>query len=104
MFALKTLILLTLALKALTLELDKNQTISIIAGIIDGVIKKDHLKELEACLNESEEITSQLQEIKEDLESKNINAMFEGLRLVGKLIISLPEQLEDCKDIKDDLA
>ena len=29
--------------------------------------------------------------------------MFEGLRNIGKLVISLPSELKDCENIKDDL-
>lgn len=91
---------------ATTLELeklDKNQTISIIAGLINGVIEKDHLQDIQECLSENEEITDLLSEIRTDLESKNINAMFEGLRLVGKLIINVPAQLSKCENVTEDL-
>lgn len=70
-----------------------NATISIIAGILNGVTNVENLDELKECLQNNTEVTELLEEIKEDISSKNINGMFEGMRLIGKLIVQLPSQL-----------
>ncbi|CDW72936.1 UNKNOWN [Stylonychia lemnae] len=105
MLKLKIFVLFALAIQTLsaTVQVDKNKTISIIAGFLEGIVEQDHLSDLQECLQDSEELTEQLEEIQNDLESRNINAMFDGLKLIGKLVLSLPSQLKDCEKIKDDL-
>ena len=84
-------------------SLDREATIQILSGLMKGIIMKDNLEEMQICLKDTSKISDQLEEIKEDLKSKNIYGVFEGLKLAGLLMSQLPAELQDCEGMREDM-
>eukprot|EP00347_Sterkiella_histriomuscorum_P015766 403355760 len=81
-----------------------NATIAIIAGLMNGVTNSEtNLEQLSECLKNNSDITELLSEIKEDISTKNINSMFEGMRLIGKLVVMLPPVLIKCENMTNEV-
>ena len=68
-----------------------------------GVIEKDNLEELKQCMNDADELAVMIEEIQEDLRSKDLFKMFEGIKLLGEVITMVPEKLRECEEIRSDV-
>ena len=98
------LLLSILSLHASTsLAITGEQAIEVVAGIMKGVIEKDNLEELKKCMNDADQIAVLIEEVQEDLSSKDLFKMFEGIKLLGEVISMVPVKLKDCETIKPDV-
>ena len=60
--------------------LNTKQTLDFVAGLMDGVIEKDNLKELELCYTDVEKVTNELEEIAHEFEKMSIFGMLEAMK------------------------
>ena len=75
-----------------------------IAGLIDGLISKDDLPELQKCLKNAESLEVELTNVIADLEKGDLESIIKAAQEVGQIIKEVPEDLAECKDIQDDVT
>lgn len=87
------------AVQALTAE----QTVEIIAGIMDGVILKDNLVEIKTCITDVDTVTKEVEDIAADFEKMSIYGIFSGIKELGTLLSQFSGFLNQCESIKPDV-
>ena len=75
-----------------------------IAGLIYGLIGKDDLPELQKCLKDSEKLDQEISEAIADFSKGDFQDVLKGVEVIGEIIKELPQDLQDCGDIQDDVA
>ena len=75
-----------------------------VAGVIEGLIQKDDLPELQKCLSNTETVQTEVTKIVNELSKGDLTDVIQGVKDAIALISELPEDLVDCKDIQDDVT
>ena len=85
-------------------NLTPEQAIEFVAGMIYGFIEKDDLKELETCIQNADQLADEVSEAIADFEKADLTDIIAGVELVGKVIQELPTDVQNCENVKDDVA
>ncbi|CDW78581.1 UNKNOWN [Stylonychia lemnae] len=80
-----------------------NETIAVVAGLLDGVIKKDDLKELTTCMTDVDDVSKSVETIYSDLSSMTMTGLLSGLEEAAKLVAFLPRDFQQCEGIRPDI-
>ncbi len=78
-------------------------TIEVIAGIMDGIIQADDLTILEQCLTNVDTLTDEIEVAVADFEKLSFDGIVAGIEEVGTILLQLPSDLKDCTAIMSDL-
>merc|ERR1719164_319375 len=74
-----------------------------LAGMIEGLIQKDDLSEIQKCMTEGDGVADQVEKIINEIAKGDLPDVIAGVTDAYNLIQKLPQELEECKDINDDL-
>ena len=74
------------------------------AGLIEGLIGKDDLPELQKCLKNAESVEVELTNIIADLEKADLGDIIKAAQEIGQVIKELPADLQDCESIQGDVT
>ena len=88
---------------AVTYKIDLVAVEELVAGIVEGFIKKDDLMEIEQCLENGDRLEAKVEQIIEDLPTLNISKIIDAIKVMADIVEELPQDLEDCKNISGDL-
>merc|ERR1712046_438265 len=75
-----------------------------VAGLIQGLIQKDDLPDLQKCMKNAESLEVELTGVIADLEKGDLQDIIKAAQEVGQIIKEVPVDLADCKDIQGDLT
>lgn len=75
-----------------------------IGGVIQGLIQKDDLPELQKCLKNTEVVQVEVNKIIEELQKGDLTDIVQAVNDAIALIQELPTDLQDCKSIQDDVT
>jgi hypothetical protein len=85
------------------LGMTPEQVAQFVAGIIDGLIGKNDLPEIQKCMKDSAGLDQDIEEAIQDFQKGDVPDIIKGVQAVGKIIQELPNDLQDCGDIQDDV-
>ena len=75
-----------------------------LGGVIEGLINKDDLPELQKCLKNTTTVQVEVNQIVEELSKGDLTDVIKGIQDAITLIQELPTDLVDCKDIQGDVT
>ena len=75
-----------------------------VAGVINGLIQKDDLPEIQKCLANTETVTAEVNKIVNEMSVGSLTAIIQGIKDAAALIQELPTDLKDCENIQDDVT
>jgi len=75
-----------------------------VAGLMYGLINKDDLPQIQACLKNAESLEVELTGAIADLEKGDLESIIKAAQEIGQIIKELPKDLADCKDIQGDIT
>ena len=87
-----------------TVALTGGDVVTIVAGIMDGVIHKDDLAELQTCMTGADSLTDEFESAVADFEAGGIQGITQGIMEVAQIFNDLPQDLGNCVSISDDLS
>ncbi len=73
--------------------------IEIIAGIINGVIQKNDLSEIEACISDVGGMEDNIERAVKDFEDGSPVAIIEGIMEIEQFVLKIPPTLRGCTAI-----
>ena len=76
----------------------------ILAGLIEGMIGQNDLKEIEACYGGSKEMTHELKKAISKFEGGGWNNITQGALQVVEIGLQIPKELHTCTNMSEDLA
>ena len=86
-----------------TLEINPEQTAEFVAGIIDGLIGKNDLPEIQKCLSDSTNLDQDIEKAISDFSKGDGPDIIKGVEAIGRIVQELPVDLQDCGDIQGDI-
>ena len=75
-----------------------------VAGVMYGLIQKDDLPEIQKCLANAEILEVEITGALSDFSKGDISDMIKAVQEFGVIIGQLPEDLNECKNIQDDIT
>ena len=99
---LATICLLLIFVQA-SVAISAEGVIEIIAGIINGVIEKNDLQEIEACITNVDDMTINIERAIEGFEEGDAVGILEGLMEIEQFVLKIPPTLKGCVAIQDDI-
>ena len=82
-----------------SLEMTPEQIAEFVAGIVQGLIGKNDLPEIQHCIQDSSQLEQDIEEAISDFSKGDISDIIKGAQAVGRIIQEFPTALADCKDI-----
>ncbi len=82
-----------------TVALTGGNVIEIIAGIMDGVIHKDDLAELQQSMTGADSLTDEFETAVSDFEQGGISGITGGIMEIATVFSELPQDLGNCVTI-----
>ena len=74
-----------------------------VAGVMYGLIQKDDLPEIQKCLKNGEKLEVEITNALSDFSKGDIESMIKAVQEFGMIIEELPQDLQDCEAIEDDV-
>lgn len=87
-----------------TYALSGTDVIKITAGLIDGVVHKDDLNVLLNCFQGADSLTGDFEAMVNDFKLGGISGISNGIQVMATIIQELPNDLQTCSSIEDDLT
>ena len=75
-----------------------------LAGMIQGLIQKDDLKNIQNCLTNGETVVAEITTAVSDIEKADVADIIAGVTELGKLLSQLPQDFTNCKGMTADVA
>ena len=100
----RTLICMLLAFFCATsYAITAEDTIEIIAGLIDGIIQENDLAILQSCLTDVDDITNEIINAVNDFEEGTYASVILGIEQLCEVLLQLPADLKGCSAMGSDL-
>lgn len=90
--------------KAKMVGVSKSQAVQFLSGLFTGLIKEDHLANIQACMADEPEVATQVSAALTDFEKRDLDGILNGIKAIGDLLPSLPKDVKDCRAVKSDFA
>ena len=74
-----------------------------LGGLIKGLIQKDDLPEIKACMKDEGVLQGEIQSAVGDFEQHDLAGLVGGIKMVGEIIEQADADLQDCEGMKDDI-
>ena len=75
-----------------------------VGGLIEGLIQKDDLPEIQECMKNTETVATEVNKIVNEMSAGTFDAIIQGVKDIAALIQQLPTDLKDCENIQGDVA
>ena len=79
------------------------QTDEFVAGLINGLIGKNDLTEIEKCLKNTQLLEQNIEVALADVERGDMNDVIKGVREFGDVLMQLPQDMATCTSIQPDV-
>ena len=73
-------------------------------GMIDGLIMKDNLPEMQKCLGDAKTLAPEVQKIVNEMAKGDLSDVIAGIKDAVALVKSLPTEFKECETVQDDIA
>merc|ERR1719353_2676359 len=73
-------------------------------GMIDGLIMKDNLPEMQKCLVDAKPIATEVQKIVNEMAKGDLSDVIAAIKDAVALVQSLPTEFKECENVQDDLT
>merc|ERR1712100_242380 len=74
-----------------------------LAGMIEGLIQKDDLKNIQTCLTDGDTVVAEITSAVSDIEKGDVADIIKGVQVLGTLIGQLPDEFQHCKSMDADV-
>ena len=74
------------------------------AGLIEGLIGKDDLPEIQKCLKNTEALEQEITNAISDLSKGDLGDIIKAVQEIGQIVRELPADLDDCQNIQGDVT
>ena len=74
-----------------------------VAGLIFGLVNHNDFPYIETCLQDARTLDEEITEALADFAKKDIYSILDGIKLIGKALTELPQDLGQCKEMQADL-
>jgi hypothetical protein len=91
------------ALAASTNAIDFNGSVQLVAGLMDGLIGKNDLPELQQCMQDDQALVNDINTAISDFEQGSVQSIIAGVQEGMKIAGEFPTALADCQNISDDI-
>lgn len=71
---------------------------------MDGIIQKDDLSEIQACLTNAESLQTEIAAAVHDFSQGGVENYIDAVKQIGKIVQQLPTDLSSCQNIQGDLT
>ena len=68
-----------------------------VAGLIDGLVNKQDLPELQVCMKDAENLSDDIVTLIADLKQKDLSGIVSALQVVIDILNKMDQDLSDCK-------
>ena len=92
------------ALAASTNAIDFNGSVNFVAGLMDGLIGKNDLPELQKCMTDDQALVNDINTAISDFEQGSVQSIIAGVQEGMKIAGEFPTALADCQNIGDDIS
>lgn len=100
---LSTLFVASTLLQTQAVNITTSEAVDFVAGVIDGVILKDNLKEIKQCITNVDTVKSEVETIINGFESLTVIGITEAIETFAKLASEVPVDFQQCEGIRPDL-
>ena len=83
---------------------DANAVQEFVAGVVDGLINKDDLPEIQKCMTNTKTVSTEVMAIANEIAKGDMADVIKGVTDAIKLIQELPADLKDCQNLQGDLT
>merc|ERR1719453_369209 len=73
-------------------------------GMIDGLIMKDNLPEMQKCLGDAKPIAADVRKIVNEMAKGDLSDVIAGIKDAIALVETLPTEFKECENVQDDLT
>merc|ERR1712167_290021 len=94
----------TVAQIAESLTIGPQDVAELIAGVIEGMIGKNDLPEIQKCLTDSAGLEKEIAEAIADFEKGDVGDIIAGIQIMVGVVQEFPQDLQDCEGIQGDIA
>ena len=75
-----------------------------VAGLLYGMVQKDDLPQIQNCLTNAESLEVEITNAVSDISKGDFQDVLKAVQEIGQIIKELPTDLDECKDIQDDIT
>merc|ERR1719162_146348 len=73
-------------------------------GMIDGLVMKDNLPEMQKCLGDAKPIAADVQKIVNEMAKGDFSDVVAGINDALALLENLPTKFKECENVQDDIT
>lgn len=84
--------------------IDPTDVVGFMDGLIFGLLQKEDLPEIQACLQHAPEVASEISDAIQDFTKGDVADIIAGIGEIGKVIESLPDEFKDCQSMQGDIS
>lgn len=85
------------------LMIEPTQVVDFMDGLVFGLLQKEDLPEIQACIQHAPDIAKQISTAVEDFEKADFADIIKGISAIGAIVQNLPEDFKDCEGMDGDL-
>merc|ERR1711998_468418 len=85
-------------------DLGVNDVEEFVMGLMEGLIQKDSLPEIQKCMKNTSTVATEVNKIVNEMSAGTMQAIIQGVKDLATLIQELPTDLKDCENIQDDVS
>ena len=86
-----------------TVSIDLTGVEEFVAGVVEGFVHKNDLKEIEACLTDADTLEGEIEAIVQDLSTLDITHIIDAVKKIVTLVQQIPDDLKNCEGIQGDI-
>ena len=75
-----------------------------VAGLMYGLIEKDDLPEIQKCMKNADALEAEITNVVSDISKGEFQDVLKAVQEIGQITKELPQDLDECKAIDDDVA
>merc|ERR1712167_424180 len=87
-----------------SLTIGPEDVAELLAGVIEGMIGKNDLPEIQKCLTDSSGLEKEISEAISDFEKGDVGDIIAGIQIMMGVVQEFPQDLQDCQGMSDDIA
>merc|ERR1719454_2303887 len=87
-----------------TVSIDLTGVEEFVAGVVEGFVHKNDLKEIEACLTDADTLEGEIEAIVKDLSTLDITHIIDAVKKIVTLVQQIPDDLKNCEGIQGDIT
>merc|ERR1719454_896595 len=87
-----------------TVSIDLSGVEEFVAGVVEGFVNKNDLKEIKACLTDADTLEGEIEAIVKDLQTLDVSHIVDAVKKIVTLVQQIPADLKNCEGIQGDIT